>query len=134
MLNQLSTIPLLSCRLIAIGLEQFLPYLEGDPKHLTRKGEVNLKSAAHFIRKYILPVKEAVRLYKHIIDFKHPRSTPNPIKYYFQNKRAPVTMHYVIPLDVHGCLPPKQRKSHELPVLWRKYIYPDINLSQVSLL
>lgn len=122
----------LNFRLIAIGLEQFIPYMKTDSNHLNSKGEIILKHVTHFIQKYILICKDANRMYKHIITSKHRRQEANPIKFYFENGRAPFTCHYVVPLEVLGVAAPKNRKEDALPWLWKEYIYPkkpEINVS-----
>lgn len=100
----------------------------------TSKGEVQIKHVTNYIQKYILTAKESCRIYKHIIVNKQPRSLPNPIKYYFDNKSAPFTQHVYTPLAVMGTAPPKDRKMDMLPAQWQNYICEQYKKQEVSLI
>uniref|UniRef100_A0A1Y1MDI7 Myb-like domain-containing protein n=1 Tax=Photinus pyralis TaxID=7054 RepID=A0A1Y1MDI7_PHOPY len=111
-------------QLVALGLEKFTPDLACDKSNLNGKGEVKLKRVCALIQKYFTPTKQITRLYCHIFNSKHPRAPGNPIKYYFQNRRAPVVIHYVRSLEEYGILPPCKRKKEMLPYQWKMYLYP----------
>lgn len=93
---------------------------------------MQIKHVTNYIQKYILTAKESYRIYKHIIVNKQPRSPPNPIKYYFDNKTAPFTQHVYTPLAVMGIVPPKERKKDMLPAQWQDYICEQYTQQQVS--
>lgn len=81
-----------------------------------------MRSLANYIQKFAVPGKESARIYRHITNNKQPRSAPNPIKYYYENKKAPFTQHLYTPLGILGIAPPKDRKRDTLPYQWRQYI------------
>lgn len=112
-------------RLIAIGMEQFTSYLMQDSYHLTYQGEVKLKNICYMIVQYMMPERDITKLYCHVYNSKHPRTPMNPIKYFFQNKRAPTTVHYVINLKEFGIMPPCKRSKELLPYQWVQYLYPE---------
>lgn len=119
-------------RLIAIGLEQFIPYLSQGSFFKTSKGDVQIKHAVNYVQKYLLPVKQSKVIYKHVIIHKQPRAEPNPIKYYFEHKRAPLTQHYYKPLNLLGVVPPKDRSEDVLPYQWKEYIHSQYKKQEVS--
>lgn len=113
-------------------MEQFIPFCKADSHYITPRGEVNYKHVVYFIQKYMLPTKHAHRVYKHISVVKQQRHEMNPIKYYFQNNRAPLTLHYVISLETFGVVPPKDRQADVLPFLWKQFIYPNLENQKVG--
>lgn len=118
--------------MIALGLEQFIPYLCENSLYKTSKGGVQLEYVANHIQKYLLPAKEASRIYKYITKNKHPRCFPNPIKYYYENKKAPFTQHLYTPLNILGVAPPKDRGRDLLPYQWQEFIHKYYADPQVS--
>ncbi|KAK9701168.1 hypothetical protein QE152_g30795 [Popillia japonica] len=117
--------------LIALGLEQFIPFLKEDPFHVDKDGKVRMKHVCYYIQKYMMPVRNYQKLYRHVNACKTLRVDPNPIQYYFQNNKAPITVHYIINLDQLGVLPPCQRKPEELPYQWKEYLFPPTVQTQV---
>ncbi|KAI4468523.1 yy1 associated protein-related [Holotrichia oblita] len=118
--------------LIALGLEQFIPFLKEDPYHVDKDGKVRMKHVCYYIQKYMMPVRNYHKIYRHVNVCKSLRVDPNPIQYYFQNNKAPVTVHYIINLDQLGILSPRQRKPEELPYQWKQYLFPPSVQPQVS--
>ncbi|GJQ82884.1 hypothetical protein Trydic_g19327, partial [Trypoxylus dichotomus] len=117
--------------LIALGLEQFIPFLEDDSYHLNRDGKVRMKHVCYYIQRYMMPIRDYRRIYRHVNISKNLKVDPNPIQYYFQNNKAPITVHYVVDLDQLGILPPCQRKPEELPYQWKQYLFPNVLQPQV---
>ncbi|KRT82144.1 hypothetical protein AMK59_3771 [Oryctes borbonicus] len=118
-------------RLIALGLEQFTQFLANDPHHIGKNGKVRMKHLCYYIQRYMMPIRDYCKIYRHIAACKNLQVDPNPIQYYFQNNKAPTTVHYVIDLDQLGIIPPCQRKPEELPFQWKQYLFPNIIPSQV---
>lgn len=118
-------------QLIALGLEKFIPSLAADKSNLNNFGQVKLKKACSLIQTYLLSTKDLTKLYCHVFNSRNPRSSANPIKYYFEYKMAPVVIHYVRCLNDFGILAPFKRKKETLPHLWKLYLNP--NTIQVKL-
>lgn len=112
-------------RLIALGLEQFIPYMDNFEAYKTKFKALRLADVAHFISKYMMPHKDAKKLYIHIKAMKDKKVQPNPIGYYFANNKAPTTLHYVVPLLEFGIMPPCMRQADTLPYQWKIFIYPE---------
>lgn len=110
--------------LIALGLEQFIPYAKQFPLNITQKGHVKLLAVAELIQKYMMPHVPAIKLYHHIITYKRLNQENNPIKFYFTYGKLQQYVHYVFPLNVLHILPPCKRDVEELPKLWADFIYP----------
>lgn len=117
-------------RLIALALEQFIPYLSEN--WIYSKGKVDLKIVAGYIQKYLLPAKKSAQIYRHLVACKQSGSQSNPIKYYFENKKAPFTVQVYTPLNVLGVAPPKCRKKDVLPYQWQEYITKEYTEHQVK--
>lgn len=108
--------------LIAVGLEQFIPYLSQDKRNLTPKKEVKMTAVAHYLQCYMLPTKQADRIYRYIIDCQKNPAVNSPIAYYFDHKVSPSIVHYVIPMEDLKSLPPCKRPLEQLPDLWKQYV------------
>lgn len=109
--------------LIALGLDQFTPYLKQDEYHLKKNGEVKLHDVCHCIRKFMMPSKDTDRLFKHVCAFRFSKDQ-NPIKLYFEKNIVWPTTHFVVPAKEYLNIPPCKRNPNELPYLWRDYIHP----------
>lgn len=71
----------------------------------------------------MMPIRDYTKIQRHITSLKNPRAEPNPIQYYYQNNKAPVTVHYVVEVNQLGVFPPCERKVEELPYQWKQYLY-----------
>lgn len=112
-------------RLIALGLEQFIPLLEEDPYHITKNGKVRMKHVCYYIQRYMMPIRDYLKIDRHVALCRNLRSEPNPIQYYFQNNKAPLVVHYVVDLTHLEILSPSQRNAEQLPYQWKCYLYPN---------
>ncbi|VEN34224.1 unnamed protein product [Callosobruchus maculatus] len=106
--------------LIALGLEQFVPLTL-----VTRRGQLQWKAACVSIHEYIMPYRDVSTIKNHIQKCKSYRCSDNPIRYYFERKKAPTTVHYVMGLNHMEVLPPCKRRPVELPYQWKNFIYPN---------
>ncbi|XP_019876830.1 uncharacterized protein LOC109604740 isoform X2 [Aethina tumida] len=105
--------------LIALGLERFMP----SPEECSDfRNKATIKKVSKTIQENILSTKSFMNIYNHIISMKSTRCANNPIKYYFQNKKAPSTTHYVYPLNQLKVIPPCERSPEELPLQIREYV------------
>lgn len=111
--------------LVAMGLDQFLPYLENDKHHLKKDGTVRLTHACNYIQRYMMPCRDYQTIYRHIIHSRLPKAEPNAIKYFFENQAPPQLVHYVMPLKSFGVVAPCQRPAHMLPYQWKVHLYPE---------
>ncbi|KAF5275263.1 hypothetical protein FQA39_LY06923 [Lamprigera yunnana] len=112
-------------QLIALGLEKFVADLSQDSTNFNGKGEVNLKKLCLLIKTYLTPTKDLMKLYYHVLNSNSLKSSANPIKYYYETKRAPVVIHYVRNLSEYGIVPPCKRKKEMLPYQWQLHLYPN---------
>lgn len=80
---------------------------------------------AYYIAKYIIPTADQRKICGRIRQLKEKRSCPNPVKYFFDNKEAPRTVHYVENVTKLGMLPPLLRPATLLPGQWKAFIYPE---------
>nr|CAH7758945.1 unnamed protein product [Callosobruchus chinensis] len=106
--------------LIALGLEQFVSL-----SLFTRRGELQWKAACVLIHEHIMPYRDVNTIKNHIQKCKSYRCADNPIRYYFERKKAPTTVHYVTDLNQMKILPPCRREPAELPYQWKNFIYPN---------
>lgn len=111
--------------LIALGLEQFTPFLEAENTSSQKKGKLTIKNICQLVQKYLLPGREVKHIYSHVLDMKRLNNTSNPIKYYYENGKVMPTVHYLMYLEELKVLPPCQRPKEFLPYQWRKHLYPD---------
>ncbi|XP_063919248.1 uncharacterized protein LOC135134483 isoform X2 [Zophobas morio] len=111
--------------LIALFLEQALPYLRQDPFYLTYQKKINMERVCQLMSQILIPNVRSTKLVRHIRNRKHPSSDENPIQFLYRTKKAPPSVHYVAPMDAESVLPPCKQKPELLPYLWRKFIYPD---------
>lgn len=73
-----------------------------------------------------MPQKDMFKIYDHINFYKHSRCANNPIKYFYQYKKAPSVVHYVCPLHELQILPPCKRLPDQLPHQWKEFNYPTV--------
>ncbi|XP_067012946.1 GON-4-like protein isoform X2 [Anabrus simplex] len=105
--------------LVAIGLEQFMEYAQNNPSLFPKKW--TMTHVLPLITAYMLPTKDPKHLYFHIRKCSHIKF--NPIKYYFENKVAPPTEHYVIPYNKDLVKAPCEQPKALLPHIWQEYIF-----------
>lgn len=118
------------CRLIALGLSQFISYLGYDPKHPV-KGRV-LAKVSKLISQNMLPSRNERRLARRIFSRRKESSHSNPIKQYFETGEPPRTAHLIFDLNEFKVLPPCERPKEELPYQWKTYLYPKSTLVSIS--
>ncbi|XP_053983805.1 GON-4-like protein [Hylaeus volcanicus] len=104
--------------LIALGLEQFLPFVMCKPKKFKGR-KLRLMDAVQLIIQYLIPSREPQALVIHI-EKRRRAKDENPIKYYFENGCAPRTIHY-IPSDFE-LKAPKDQPVNSLPLVWQSYL------------
>lgn len=113
---------------MALGLEQFKEFAEENKFHLSIRGKMRLKDAAFYIQKYMMPCRDATKLYFHIKELNQTKTPDNPVKYFFKHGEVLTTIHYVVPLDKQGMVPPCMRQPEELPYQWMNFIYPPVQV------
>ncbi|XP_071861191.1 gon-4 like protein muscle wasted [Bombus fervidus] len=103
--------------LIALGLEQFLPFVATKSKKLKSK-KLQLLDAVKLINQYLVPCREPEGLLNHIGKRRYTKNA-NPIKHYFEKGCAPRTIHYItLQCDLKA---PKDQSINLLPVIWQTY-------------
>ncbi|KAG5313409.1 GON4L protein, partial [Acromyrmex insinuator] len=104
--------------LIALGIEQFLPFVSSKSKKFHTK-KMQLFDAVQLISHYLLPCRDAQGILHHIYKRRCSKDE-NPIKYYFEKGCAPKIVHYVtseFPLKA-----PKDQSIELLPLKWQTYL------------
>ncbi|KAK2574977.1 hypothetical protein KPH14_008740 [Odynerus spinipes] len=103
--------------LIALGLEQFFPFV-ATRKTKFKSKKFQLIDAAQLIAEYLLPVREPRGIFCHI-QKRRSAKDPNPIKHYFEKGTAPRTIHYItLECDL---IAPMHQPIHLLPARWQSY-------------
>ncbi|XP_017765424.1 PREDICTED: GON-4-like protein [Eufriesea mexicana] len=104
--------------LIALGLEQFLPFVTSRPRKFKSK-KLQLIDAAQLIIQYLVPCREPQGLLHHIQKRRNAKDA-NPIKHYFEKCCAPRTIHYItLECDLKA---PKDQPINLLPLVWQTYL------------
>ncbi|XP_044264202.1 uncharacterized protein LOC123011021 [Tribolium madens] len=111
--------------LIALFLEQAIPFMKQDPHHLNKRKKINMDHVCFLINKFLMPHVPPQKILIHIRKIKQMDDESNPIKFFYTHKKAPPTVHYVVPVDVNNLCPPCKKSPESLPLLWRQYIYPN---------
>ncbi|KAK9873829.1 hypothetical protein WA026_002187 [Henosepilachna vigintioctopunctata] len=111
-------------QLIALGLEQFIPYFMNVKEFMTNKKEINLKKIAELIHDLMMPARQPNQIYRQIYEKKHEKYLPNPIAYFAMHKKAPLSIQQVSPFISCETIPPRKRPPNLLPTQWRNYIWP----------
>ncbi|XP_056646341.1 uncharacterized protein LOC130451386 isoform X1 [Diorhabda sublineata] len=120
--------------LVALGIEEFMPLVTEELEENPSKKKL-FTSLAEYIHEYLLPIKEPKQIVNQMYQSENFRPHENPIKYYFQNNKAPTCIHYFILLEDLQILPPCKRRPEDLPFQWKNFIYPQkiVNQSCISL-
>lgn len=104
--------------LIAMGLEQFVPFVASKPRKFKSK-KIQLMDAVQLIIQYLIPTREPPGLLCHIQKRRSVKDA-NPIKHYFEKGSAPRTIHYIkLECDLKA---PKDQPIDCLPVEWQTYL------------
>ncbi|XP_076751273.1 gon-4 like protein muscle wasted [Xylocopa sonorina] len=104
--------------LIALGLEQFIPFIASKPRKFKSK-KVQLMDAAKLIVEYLVPCKDPARLLRYIRRRRFAKDM-NPIKHYFEKQCAPRTIHCIaLECDLKA---PKDQPINLLPLVWQNYL------------
>ncbi|PBC30988.1 GON-4 protein [Apis cerana cerana] len=104
--------------LIALGLEQFLPFVASKPRKFKSK-KLQLIDAVQLIIQYLIPCREPHGLIYHIRKRRCAKHA-NPIKHYFEKGSAPRTIHYItLECDLKA---PKDQSINLLPSVWQTYL------------
>ncbi|KZC04254.1 GON-4-like protein [Dufourea novaeangliae] len=104
--------------LIALGLEQFIPFVASKPRRFKSK-KLQLMDAVQLIIQYLVPCREPAALLCHIQKRKAAKNA-NPIKHYFEKGCAPRTIHYItLECDLKA---PKDHPIELLPIEWQNYL------------
>lgn len=102
-------------------MEQFYPYVEST---LLKRSTLKKSEVVYNIMRYMMPHRDPVKLQNHIKQMADKRTPFNPIQHFYKTRKAPVTLHHVIPISEIGILPPNKRSPKTLPYQWRVYLYP----------
>ncbi|XP_043256320.1 GON-4-like protein [Colletes gigas] len=105
--------------LIALGLEQFLPFVTSKPRKFKTHKSL-LMDAIQLIVEYLMPCREPLAIFYHIQKRKAAKDK-NPIKYYFENGCPPRTIHYIT--SECSLKAPKDQPINFLPMKWQSYLY-----------
>ncbi|EZA48975.1 GON-4-like protein [Ooceraea biroi] len=104
--------------LIALGIEQFLPFVASRTNKFKTK-KIQLFDAGQLICKYLLPCRDAKGLLYHIQKRRVAKDN-NPIKHYFEKGYAPRTIHYI---TLESKLKaPKEQPIELLSLRWQMYL------------
>lgn len=104
--------------LIALGLEQFLPFVTSKSRKFKGKN-LQLADAVKLIIQYLVPCREPEGLLYHIKKCRSAKDA-NPIKHYFEKNCAPRTIHYItLECDLKA---PKDQSINLLPLIWQTYL------------
>ncbi|XP_018407103.1 PREDICTED: uncharacterized protein LOC108783115 [Cyphomyrmex costatus] len=104
--------------LIALGVEQFLPFVASKSKKFHTK-KMQLFDAVQLIINYLLPCRDAQGLLHHIYK-RRASKDENPIKHYFEKGCTSKIIHYItfeIPMKA-----PKDQLIELLPLKWQAYL------------
>ncbi|XP_012217162.1 uncharacterized protein mute isoform X2 [Linepithema humile] len=104
--------------LIALGIEQFLPFVASKPKKFKSK-QMQLSDAVQLICHYMLPCRDAQGVLYHIKKRRVAKDS-NPIKHYFEKTRAPTIIHYITTENTPKA--PKDQPMEFLPLRWQTYL------------
>lgn len=74
-----------------------------------------------------MPFVDTARIYR-FLAIRKGYSENNPIKYFYQYRKAPPFVHYVSN-NHQQLIPPIKQPADVLPHLWKLYIYPDYGVS-----
>ncbi|XP_046823154.1 GON-4-like protein isoform X1 [Vespa crabro] len=104
--------------LIAIGLEQFFPFVASRKTKFKSK-KFQLFDVAQLIAKHLLPVRESKKIFFYIRRQRSAKDS-NPIKRYFDKGIAPRIVHCItLKCDLKA---PIHQPIHLLPPKWQNYL------------
>ncbi|XP_014608168.1 PREDICTED: uncharacterized protein LOC106788938 [Polistes canadensis] len=104
--------------LIALGLEQFFPFVT-SLKTKFKSEKFQLFDVAQLIAEYLVPVRESTKIFFYIQKRRSAKDS-NPIKYYFEKGKAPKIIHYItLECDLKA---PMHQPLHLLPEKWQNYV------------
>ncbi|XP_011860640.1 PREDICTED: uncharacterized protein LOC105557870 isoform X2 [Vollenhovia emeryi] len=104
--------------LIALGIEQFLPFVICKSKKFHTK-KMRLFDVTQLISHHLLPCRDAKGLLNHIIR-RRASKDENPIRHYFKKGYAPRIIHYIMPESKLRA--PKDQPIELLPQRWQMYL------------
>ncbi|XP_015180544.1 PREDICTED: uncharacterized protein LOC107068544 isoform X2 [Polistes dominula] len=104
--------------LIALGLEQFFPFVTSLKTKFKSK-KFQLFDVAQLITEYLIPVRDSKRIFLYIQKRRSAKDS-NPIKYYFEKGKAPKIIHCItLDCDLKA---PMHQPLHLLPKKWQDYL------------
>ncbi|XP_061398675.1 uncharacterized protein LOC133334396 [Musca vetustissima] len=108
------------CYLIAMGLEKHVKLIEKRKERIHKKSSAERKACKRFTKE-ILQGKNHRRVWDYI---EHMRNAEyyNPIKYYFDNKRAPPVEYTPIIGFENNTVPLPKDRFPELPLVFQQYL------------
>ncbi|XP_029163698.1 uncharacterized protein LOC114935123 [Nylanderia fulva] len=104
--------------LIALGIEQFLPFVASKSRKLRTK-KMLLNDAVQLISHYLLPCRDPQRILHHIKK-RRVSKDENPVKHYFEKGYAPRIIHRIT-LD-NKPKAPNDQPINLLPSRWQIYL------------
>ncbi|KAF7394714.1 hypothetical protein HZH66_007888 [Vespula vulgaris] len=104
--------------LIALGLEQFFPFVASQKTKFKSK-KFQLFDVAQLIAEYLLPVRESKKIFFYVRKQRSAKDF-NPIKHYFDKGTAPRIIHYITLEYDHKA--PIHQPIHLLPAKWQNYL------------
>lgn len=127
-------------RLIAIALEEFTQYISKNSDLFDKKTN-NMKTAIKLICEYLVVTKKPPQVYRHIRNVKNVEANPVNVsfitfyfcsfmrtslnfffQFYYETKKSPKTVHYVVPFNNYLMKAPKDHSSCFLPEIFREYL------------
>uniref|UniRef100_A0A034WK91 GON-4-like protein n=2 Tax=Bactrocera dorsalis TaxID=27457 RepID=A0A034WK91_BACDO len=106
-------------QLIAMGLERHIQKIRQTGERISKKTS-ELKVAVERLTKDTVYGKSFYRIWTQVKCLRNADYF-NPVKYYFEHKRAPPVQHKLIYFENNKVLPPKDRYT-ELPLAWQTHI------------
>ncbi|XP_067626696.1 uncharacterized protein mute [Eurosta solidaginis] len=106
-------------QLLAMGLEKHIKRIRESGERISKK-TTELKKAVLRLAKDTVFGKSARRIWAQIKTLRNA-DYYNPVKYYFEHKRAPPVEHELITFTNNRVYPPKSRYK-ELPLAWQTHL------------
>ncbi|XP_053692842.1 uncharacterized protein LOC128741221 [Sabethes cyaneus] len=121
-------------RLIALGLETFLPMVEReitkDKQHFRGKNRALMLASEHIAQYFCMP-HDTERLLNCILARRKRVDSKSPIQYYFKHSKAAPFEHVLEKIDFNNVITLGQYQRNILPYIWDKHIYSNERISKL---